>query len=206
MKRLLTLLAMGAVLAAVLRAQVPLTGRWQERTASGLDIQLDLIATNETVTGTFTVRGRPLTITGGQVSNGTFTFKAKLDDQPEGFTGKLTGDEITLWRDRNGRSDAVVLRRAPVSLSGRWRGQTPNGFDLVLDLTTTEKALTGTLTREGQPATISEGKVSGNTFTFTATLNDQTERFTGEFAGDEMKVWLDRQGRERAAALTRAKQ
>jgi hypothetical protein len=41
--------------------------------------------------------------------------------------------------------------------------------------------------------------VSKNAFTFTATLNEQTETFTGELAGDEIKVWLDRQGREMAA-------
>ena len=45
--------------------------------------------------------------------------------------------------------------------------------------------------------------MSENTFTFKAKLNDQTETFSGELAGDEIKVWLDRQGPERAIVLKR---
>ncbi len=94
---------------------------------------------------------------------------------------------------------------AEAALTGKWQGETPNGAEIVLDLTATETALTGTLTRNGQPSTITDGKVSKNTFTFKATISDQTEGFTGELAGDEMKVWLDRQGPERAAVLKRVK-
>ena len=92
---------------------------------------------------------------------------------------------------------------AQAALTGTWQGETPNGSELVLDLTATETALTGTLTRNGQPAAITDGKVSKNTFTFKATLNDQTEAFTGELAGDQIRVWLDRQGPKRAAVLKR---
>jgi hypothetical protein len=99
---------------------------------------------------------------------------------------------------------AAVLH-AEVGLTGRWQGETPNGAEIILDLSTTETALTGTLIRNGQPATIADGKVSKKTFTFKATLNDQTEGFTGQLDGDEMKVWLDRQGPERAAVLKRVK-
>jgi hypothetical protein len=48
--------------------------------------------------------------------------------------------------------------------------------------------------------------VSKNTFTFKATLNDQTEGFTGELVRDEIKMWLDRQGPARAAVLKRIKE
>jgi hypothetical protein len=97
----------------------------------------------------------------------------------------------------------AALVHAESALTGKWQGQTPNGAELVLDLTATGTALTGTLTRNGQPATVTDGKVSKNTFTFKATMNDQTEGFTGEFARDEMRLWLDRQGREKAAVLKR---
>lgn len=98
---------------------------------------------------------------------------------------------------------AVVHSQA--ALTGKWLGQTPNGAEIALDLTATETALTGTLTRNGVRATITDGTVSKNTFTFKATINDQTEGFTGELAGDEINVWLDRQGPERAAVLKRIK-
>jgi hypothetical protein len=35
-----------------------------------------------------------------------------LNDQPEGFSGELTGDEIKIWMDRQGAASAIVLRRA----------------------------------------------------------------------------------------------
>jgi hypothetical protein len=76
----------------------------------------------------------------------------------------------------------------------------------VLDLTATESALTGTVTRNDETVTIVDGKVSKTTFSFKATFNNQTEAVTGELAGDEMKVWLDRQGPDTAIVLKRLKQ
>ena len=90
-------------------------------------------------------------------------------------------------------------------MTGKWQGETKNGFQIELALTATETALSGTLTRNGQTATIANGKVSKDTFTFKATLDDQTEGFTGEVAGDEITVWLDRQGPSPAAVLKRVK-
>jgi hypothetical protein len=98
---------------------------------------------------------------------------------------------------------AVV--HAQAAITGTWRGTTPSGTPLVLDLTATEAVLTGTLTRNDQTVTITDGTVSKDRFAFRATINDQTEGFTGELAGDEIKVWLDRQGPERAAVLKRVK-
>jgi len=98
-----------------------------------------------------------------------------------------------------------TLVHAQAGLTGKWQGLTKNGFQVALDLTATGTELTGTLTREGQTTKITDGKVSKNTFTFKATLDDQTEGFTGELAAGELTVWLDRQGRERAAVLKRVK-
>ena len=88
-------------------------------------------------------------------------------------------------------------------ITGKWQGQTPNGFPLELDLTATGQALTGTFTRDGQAFAIADGKVSKNTVTFKVTMNEQTEGFTGEVDGDQLKVWLDRQGPSMAAVLKR---
>jgi len=78
-------------------------------------------------------------------------------------------------------------------------------MQVVLDLKVADRALTGTITRDGQASTITEGKVSGNTFTFNAILGEQTEALTGELDGHQLKVWLDRQGREGTVVFTRAK-
>jgi hypothetical protein len=98
-----------------------------------------------------------------------------------------------------------IILAAQDALSGKWEGETSNGSAIVLDLTAKGTALTGTLTRNGQSSPLSEGKVSRGSFTFKAQINDQIEGISGELAGDEIKMWLDRQGPERAIVLKRVK-
>jgi hypothetical protein len=98
-----------------------------------------------------------------------------------------------------------MVAQARHTLTGKWQGETTNGTAITLDLAVEETALTGTLTRNGVRTPLSEGKVSKNTFTFKAKINDQTEGFSGELTGDQLKVWLDRQGATRAAVLERVK-
>ena len=157
------------------------------------------------MTGTFTVRGRPMTISDAKVTKNTFTFKAALEGQPEGFSGELNGDSMVLWRDKNGKVDALTLNRATTSLTGKWQGQTPNGMNLTMDLVEKDQVLSGTLDREGEAAPITNGKVSKNKFTFTSTLGGQTETIEGTVENNDMKAWLTRQGPERAVTLKRVK-
>ena len=95
--------------------------------------------------------------------------------------------------------------QAQDTLNGTWEGETRSGSSIVLTLAVKGTGLTGTLVRNGQSATLSDGTVSKNRFTFKATVNDQTEGFSGELAGDEIKIWLDRQGESSAIMLRRAK-
>ena len=88
-------------------------------------------------------------------------------------------------------------------LTGTWKGQTPNGTNLTLELVQKGDVFTGTLTRESESTPISEGKVSKNTFTFKATFSGETETVEGTFDKTDLKAWLTRQGPERAAMLTR---
>ena len=99
----------------------------------------------------------------------------------------------------------VCVAQAQDALSGTWEGETRSGSSIVLTLAVKETVLTGTLVRNGQSTALSDGKVSKNTFTFKATLNDQAEGFSGELVGDEIKIWLDRQGPSSAIVLRRAK-
>lgn len=105
---------------------------------------------------------------------------------------------------------AIVLTLAAgvvgqAGITGKWQGETANGSQIVLDLTAKGTELKGTLTRNNETVPISEGKVSKNTFAFKATLNEQAEGFTGEVDGDQLKIWLDRQGASRAIVLKRVK-
>ena len=204
-RRMLNVLLLVVLLCVLAQAQTDLSGKWSETTPSGLNAELDIKATATTLTGTFSVRARPMTITDGKVTKNSFTFKAALEGQPEGFSGELNGDSIVLWRDRNGKVDALTLKRATTSLTGKWQGQTPNGMSLILDLVQQDQTLTGTVNREGESAPISNGKVSKNTFTFVASLSGTPETIEGAVENDEMKAWLTRQGPERTAVLKRAK-
>ena len=99
----------------------------------------------------------------------------------------------------------AVAAAAQSGLTGKWEGTTPNGATLALDLTVKDTALTGTLTRNDEKFTIADGKVKDNAFSFKATMNDKPEGFSGELKGNELRIWLERQGPENAITMTRAK-
>jgi hypothetical protein len=99
----------------------------------------------------------------------------------------------------------TVLAQTQHALNGAWHGETRNGSAIVLTLEVKADALTGTLTRNGEPTTLQDGRVSDKQFSFKATINEQTEAISGELAGDAIKVWMDRQGAESAITLRRAK-
>jgi hypothetical protein len=99
----------------------------------------------------------------------------------------------------------VSIAVAQTTLTGKWQGETANGFEVVLDLNATDNSLTGKLTYNGQPSEISEGKVSKTSFTFRAMLQGQMEGFNGELAGNQITFWPDRLGRARAVILKRVK-
>ena len=98
---------------------------------------------------------------------------------------------------------AVLVHTQDV-LTGTWQGKTKNGSEVVLDLTAAETTFTGTMTRNGEPSPISDGKVAKNTFTFKVTIGGQTEALTGELSGNQMKIWLERNPQS-TAVLTRIK-
>jgi hypothetical protein len=91
------------------------------------------------------------------------------------------------------------------TMTGKWQGDTDGGAALLLDVTVKGETLTGTLTRNGQGSPLSEGKITKNAFSFKATLNERSESFSGEYKGDEIRIWLERQGPTKAIVLTRVK-
>lgn len=99
----------------------------------------------------------------------------------------------------------VAAAAAQSSLAGKWRGETPGGSSLALDLTVKDTTLTGTLARGDEKSAITEGRVTKDTFTFKATLGGQTEGFAGELKGDELRIWLERQGPAKTVTMTRDK-
>lgn len=100
---------------------------------------------------------------------------------------------------------ATVLQ-GQTAITGKWQGTTRNGMQVVLNLKAADGALTGTVTREGETSPITEGKVSGTKISFKAVLGEQSEALTGERDGEQLKVWLDRQGPERTVVFQRVKE
>jgi hypothetical protein len=96
--------------------------------------------------------------------------------------------------------------QAQTSITGKWQGTTRNGMQVVLNLKAAGAALTGTVTRDGQTSTITEGKVTGAEFAFKANLGEQIEALSGERDGNQLKVWLDRQGPEGSVVFDRVKE
>jgi hypothetical protein len=99
-------------------------------------------------------------------------------------------------------------------LSGKWTAQVPgrNGTrETTFELKASGGALTGTMAVEGQsPSTITDGKVSGDTVTFTATAerggNTIKYTFTGKLVGDEIQFRREGgQGQPREFTAKRAK-
>ena len=98
-----------------------------------------------------------------------------------------------------------ITAAAQARLGGKWEGQTPGRQSVVLELTTNGEALTGTMTVGAEQAPIENGKTSKTTVSFSVAMEGATERFTGELAGDELKIWMDDRGPSSAIVLKRVK-
>ena len=93
------------------QAQPGLAGKWQGETNAGAAIVLELAPKDSVLTGTLTRNGVSSPLSEGKVTKNTFTFKAKLSDHTEQFSGELIANQIKIWLDRQGPSTAIVLNR-----------------------------------------------------------------------------------------------
>ena len=98
---------------------------------------------------------------------------------------------------------AALAQAWAADVSGKWVAQVPGRGGQTTETTFTLKAegdkLTGTMSRmQGDPAPISDGKISGDDLSFTVKLsvqgNDITFTYKGKVAGDEIKFTRTREG------------
>ena len=92
-------------------------------------------------------------------------------------------------------------------ITGRWLGSvsTPNGdFELVYNFQVQGETLTGALTTPGGDLPISEGKITGDNFTFTMTFNENPVAYRGTVKGDTIVLTSNWGGQDRELILTRA--
>ncbi len=97
-------------------------------------------------------------------------------------------------------STALVAQDA---LTGRWEGETESGRLVQLNVKTVQKALTGTITIDKKPATISEGTVTKEKFSFKAPMGGHLVLFSGRVAKDEVE--LKHEGARNPVVLKRMK-
>ena len=196
MKRILMVPVIALVSGALVHAEAGIAGKWEGKTRNGFEVKLELTVTETALTGTLTREGQSTAIVDGKVSKNTFTFKATLNDQTEGFTGELDGEELKVWLDRQGPPMAALFKRvndakihAESKLTGKWQGNTESGREVVLDVRVDGPRLTGRITLAEQFADITEGKVDGTNFSFRAgPLDGRTLTFQGRLVGEKVEL------------------
>jgi len=108
---------------------------------------------------------------------------------------------------------AVSIGAIAADVAGMWTAQVPgrNGTrDTKFTLKVDGDKLTGTMSVEGQDTPLTDGKVAGNTVSFSASVdrggNTIKYNFTGKLAGDEIQFKRDGgQGQAREFTAKRAK-
>lgn len=85
----------------------------------------------------------------------------------------------------------AVLVQGQDVLTGTWEGETGQGRLIALEIKADGDQLTGMLTIDRRGSNISEGKVTGKTFSFKASLDGSTRVFTGELIGDEVRLTVE---------------
>ncbi|HTF17368.1 MAG TPA: hypothetical protein VK658_04805, partial [Chryseolinea sp.] len=103
-------------------------------------------------------------------------------------------------------STAMMLLAASLShaadVSGRWLGKLGSN-DLALNLKVEGKKLTGTLYTPDGDGPISNGKVSGNTISFTYSTNGVTTPYAGTLNGESLELGAVIQGKETKGTFSR---
>jgi len=90
-----------------------------------------------------------------------------------------------------------VCLAVAADLTGKWSGsiKTPNGdYPVKYTFKVDGEALTGSADSDQGALPISEGKVSGNNFTFNLNLNGVVLKNVGKFYGDSITIDVDYNG------------
>lgn len=195
---------------AVRARAADVSGTWKgsfEFDGDSYPLVLHLTEADNSVTGT--VEGLPTTPTPiheGKIDGDTLTFWVLTDYQGETYklvyTGKVSEDKIafTFGTDDGGWSTTMTATRgastAPkaADVTGTWKGSfdfQESSIPLTFNLTSSGGTVTGTV--EGlptNPAEIHDGKVDGDTVTFSVDTDYQGETYklvyTGKAKGDQI--------------------
>ncbi len=88
-------------------------------------------------------------------------------------------------------------------LTGRWIGKVGESSELALNLKVDGKKLSGTIYTPDGDGPIANGKVSGNSFSFSYSTNGNMISYAGKLDGDKIDVSVMYQGKEFKGTLSR---
>jgi hypothetical protein len=205
MKKMIALAGILAFAAIAVTARAAdLSGTWKgsfDFNGDNMPLTLHLTEAEGAVTGT--VEGLPTSpaqIEDGKMAGDTVTFWVNTDYQGTtyklDYTGKVSGDQIafTFGTDDGSWSAPLTVTRsaetaapAAADVTGMWKGSFDfdgGSVPLTFHLTETGSAVTGSV--EGLPTTptpIQEGKMDGDTLTFSVQTDYQGETYRLDYTG-----------------------
>lgn len=202
MRKLIAVAGLMIFAAATARA-ADLSGTWKgsfDFNGGSIPLTLHLTEASGAVTGTIEgLPSSPAEIHDGKIAGDTVTFWVNTDYQGTtyklDYTGKVSADQIVFTfgtDDGNWSSPLTVTRSevgaaAPMDVTGTWKGSFDyegNSVPLTFHLTETGGAVTGTV--EGLPTTptpIQDGKIAGDTVTFSVQTDYQGETYRLVYTG-----------------------
>jgi hypothetical protein len=207
MKIIARIIGLAAILCFLpsLRA-ADVSGTWKgafEFNGSSMPLTLNLKIADTAVTGT--VEGLPTTpaeIHDGKIDGNAITFSVNTDYEGQTYKlvykGKITGDTIDFdfGTDDGSWGATLTVKRdgaqapppAPADVTGSWMGSFDfNGTDVpvTFKLKSSGGTVTGTVEGMGNdaPIEIHDGKVDGETVTFTVNVDYQGQTYTLQYKG-----------------------
>lgn len=103
----------------------------------------------------------------------------------------------------------LICLAVAADLTGKWSGaiKTPNGdFPVNYTFKVDGETLTGAATSAQGAIPITEGKISGNNFTFNLDFNGTTLKNVGKFYGDSITIDVEFQGTNMHGMLKRVEE
>ena len=215
--RFIPLIALVCMLPAAHAAD--LTGSWKgafDFNGSSVPVTLNLKADGATLTGT--IEGLPTTpadIHDGKIAGDTVTFWTNTDYEGQTyklvFNGKINGDQIdfsfgtddgswgtTLSAKRDtGTATPAATPAAPAlpDISGAWKGAfdfNGNSMPVTFNFQSKGATLTGTVEGMGPaPVDIHDGKIDGETVTFSINVDYQGQTYTLTYTGKIAAAQID---------------
>jgi hypothetical protein len=94
---------------------------------------------------------------------------------------------------------------AAPDFNGRWFGKMSNNVEMILDLRTENKKLIGSITTSWRFEAFNDGKVSGDSFSFTVVRDGKQVTYNGKLVSDKIQLSVNENDKQISGTLSRMK-